>query len=136
MNTSDKGQIAALKFELRALEKGLIASKPTGEGCRYDYVIDDGTLKRVQIKYCNSKTTSSQGAYGISLRTLNKNGGQITFNKYSNNEVDLFIIYLPETDKLYVFDAKEFHGKSGFTLRVRQPLKKFKNCRMAQDYEW
>src|SRR3990172_1003729 len=57
--THHKGELAFLKCSIRALEKGMILSRPTTE-TRYDAILDDGgKLLRVQVKYGDCQSASS-----------------------------------------------------------------------------
>jgi len=46
-----KGELAEAKFLTEALSKGFIVSKPFGDSCEYDFIIDyNGKLNKIQIK--------------------------------------------------------------------------------------
>ena len=54
-----KGEIAQLKVQLRAAEKGVTLSKPLIDS-RYDFIRDDGRKQeRAQVKYASGKSPHS-----------------------------------------------------------------------------
>lgn len=131
-----KGIEAQLKAELRANELGYIVSKPTTECCRYDMIIDDGTsLKRLQVKYCNTPQTSADGSVCINLRKVT-NSKKIA-PCYTEREIDGLVVYLKPVDKLCYFPADFISGKSTITIRYEkaknQQAKKIVNY---LDYLW
>ena len=129
-----KGEIACLKVELRAYEKGAIVSKPSIE-CRYDRVIDiDGRLYRTQIKYANGKSSHAEGAVTARLLGTTRNGKKLY---YSDLEIDALLVYIPKIDKICWFDKKIFTGKGILNIRI-QPTKncQVKGCLMANEYFW
>jgi PD-(D/E)XK endonuclease len=68
-----RGEWAELLFMARAAEHGLFVSKPWGDTCHYDFVVEDESAKllRVQVKSTASirhkgygvRSQGSQGAY-------------------------------------------------------------------------
>jgi len=137
MRTIDKGQIAMLKVELLAAEKGITICKPTIEGLRYDIIIDDnGKLKRVQVKYCDCKTSCSENSYSVNLRKVQNNSNK-DIKLYTENEIDGLLVYLPVIDKVLWFDSKKIANKQVLTIRTDLPKRgHIKNSNMAEDYIW
>ena len=73
--THQKGELAQLMVQARAVQKGFITSKPTVEA-RYDLVIDIlGKLERTQIKYADSWVTD-ESLY-LDLRKETRNNGRV-----------------------------------------------------------
>ncbi len=69
-----KADLARLKVEMRALELGVVCSRPVIEGTRYDCILDTGThLYRAQVKYGNGIPTAASGAVAISLTRVRHN---------------------------------------------------------------
>lgn len=133
--TRVKGELACLKFDLRALEKGGISSKPLME-VPYDRVLDlDGRLYRVQIKYANSKGRTAEGALHLSLRRTSHTG-KISF--YKDSEVDILVVYIPMLDKLcWIGDKTAFINRNSLELRYAPPKNnQKKGCRLIKDYIW
>ena len=136
LNTQQKGQLAQLKVEQRALEKGCMVSRPTTDA-RYDLIVDvGGKLQRVQIKYCSAKVSTSSGSFMVDLRRWAGDKRTVTRN-YTKQEIDALMIYLPATDKVYRLPASLVHEKSSITLRVAPSSNgQHKGIRMASRYEW
>ena len=109
VTTNVKGQIAATKSELRAIELGYIPSKPIFD-TRYDLILDDGDkLIKVQIKYADAKPSNTNGSVAVKLAYANRRKQIYT---YQDSEVDALIVYLPKIDKLCYFNPDIFVGKT------------------------
>lgn len=116
--TQQRGQIAQLKVEQRALELGLIVSKPTVDA-RYDLVLDDGkSLMRVQVKYIGTKSKSSDGSVMVDFRKRHKN--RTLF--YDKSEVDVILAYIPAVDKIVRLGPEHFQGRSAIIIRISPTL--------------
>src|SRR4051794_1656263 len=99
LTTNHRGGLAMAKVEMRAIEKGWVASRPTIE-CRYDLVLDDVLrLYRAQVKYANGLAASgSDGAVAVRLSKWRLDGRR-TLPYYTPNEIDLLLVYVPKTDQ-------------------------------------
>lgn len=140
ITTNQKGQIAQLKVEARAVEKGWVVSR-TSEGARYDLVLDNGSkLYRAQVKWGESKHHNAEGSVQVNLRRFvgNDRDGKRTKTKtYSKDEIDVLLVYVPQVDKVCWFGAEHFDGKPMLIVRYL-PTKngqKYKT-RMVGDYVW
>ena len=131
-----KGQLAVLKMQEKALEVGWSVCFPTVES-RFDAVLvdTDGKCHRVQAKYVDVATSTSEGSVTINLRKKTWNRGKT--KTYSKSEVDAIIAYIPQTKQLVWLGPKVFHKKSSLTLRY-QPSKnnQRRGVRMVSDYVW
>ena len=144
LSTQAKGEIAKLKAELRAAEKGWIVSR-TAEGSRYDLVLDDGKkLYRVQVKYGNGKSTNSQGAICLSLRKFvgddlrrSPEYRKLPRRAYTKEEIDAVVVYIPRIDKICWFGPDVFDNKADLMIRY-EPSKngQKKKIIFAADYFW
>lgn len=136
--THQKGEIAQLKIQIRAAEKGVLVSRPTTEA-RYDIVLDiDGKLIRAQIKYSDHKPSKSAGSKGcIEVRLSRETRGNGKQRTYSKDEVDVILVYLPRVDKIVWLNPDEFHGKASVSLRI-EPTRngQMSGVKMISDYEW
>ena len=118
-DVTTKGLEAQLKAELRANELGYIVSKPTTECCRYDMIIDDGkSLKRIQVKYCDRKPSTSIGAVQLSLNKKSVNGAERPY--YTKEDIDGLIVYVKPIDKLCYFPVEVVSGKKSLMLRYEK----------------
>jgi hypothetical protein len=130
-----KAEIARLKVETRALELGVICSRPSIEGTRYDCILDiDGKLHRAQIKYCNCPASHASGAVTVRLKsTLGQGAGRC----YTTDEVDALLVYIPSIDRICFFPQEVFCGKAGLTIRLEPSRNgQLKGCVIAEKYFW
>lgn len=114
MINKDYGNIGEAAAILHYLKEGFTVSKPLFENCKYDLIVDNGTLFRVQVKTSRYKVPS--GKYQVSFRTTggNRSGmGKVT--TISEDEVDLVFIYL-EDGRIFEFPASELMGRSTINL--------------------
>jgi len=142
MNTRQKAEIAQLKVELRAAEKGWITSR-TNEGSRYDVVLDDGKkLFRVQVKYGGYEGGHATGAVIVDLRKYqgDDRNRQVKRSKrklYSKSEIDCLLVYLPQVDKVCWIKADMFDSKTEVTLRFKPPKNgQKKGVNLVEDFVW
>jgi hypothetical protein len=131
--THAKGEIAKLKTQLRATEKGFTVSIPSLEA-RYDVIVDDGQrLHRVQIKYCDSQ--KSKNAIHVDLRKECRNNGKVKL--YTAIEIDAVVVYSSLTDKCYWLGAEQFNNRQSLALRfAASSNRQEKRVRLAVDFEW
>lgn len=124
------GKLAELKVEARALAKGLILSKPTTDA-RYDFVVDNGkTLQRIQVKYAGIVSAHSSGSTVVDFR--NASG-----RKYSRDDVDLMLVYVPQIDKVLCFDPPMWVNKATITIRFAETANgQRRKIVFAMDYVW
>lgn len=130
-----KADIARLKVEMRALELGIICSRPVVEGTRYDCVLDTGIhLYRVQIKYGNGTPSRSTGAVHVNLRKVI---GKEKNHPYLDNEIDALLIYIPKIDRICWFGPEIFNGKRSISIRIDTAKNsQTKRCFLAAEYLW
>jgi hypothetical protein len=141
MNSKLKGDIAEAVFTAECLKRGWIISKPYGDNCRYDAILDRGNgLERIQIK--SSTFSSERGVIQSATRRIynNQTKGQIC-NSYSKKDIDAFVIYSPELEKLYFVPIDEQENKKYINLRVSSSNKAVKTpknpyIRWANKYEF
>lgn len=137
LDTAQKAEIATAKVQIRAAEKGITLSLPTSDSTRDDAVIDDGNrLYRVQIKYCDRRSTSTDGALSCDLVSYHRSG-KLSHAGYTALEIDAIIVYLPRIDKLLWFGPEIFAGKQAIQIRL-EPTKnrQSKGCLFGSDYIW
>ena len=133
MNSWQKGQIARLKVELRAAEKGAIVSVPTTPDARYDLIVDWlGRLYRAQVKYAGGISAKCQG---VSIVGLTK--GERGEKRYSSDEIDVLLVYLPCADQVCWLGPEIFHGKTAVQIR-HLPAKnnQIKGCVLLAEHIW
>lgn len=133
--TTIKGELACLKFEQRAIEKGAIVSKPTLE-CEYDRIVDfEGSLHRVQIKYADSKPSNSEGAVQAGIGKAGTKHG--SHKPYTNKDIDAIVVYVPKVNKICWLPPDVWSGKKNLQLRyVKSKNNQTKGIRLVDDYVW
>ncbi|MBV9924928.1 MAG: hypothetical protein JOZ96_07945 [Acidobacteria bacterium] len=132
--THQKGEIAQLKVQLRAAEKGVVLSRPLVES-RYDFILDDGRrLERVQVKYAGGKSPHSAGSVKVNLKSWE---GRRLRRRYCASEVDALLVYVPQLDEVLRFEAELFCERASFTVRL-EPAKngQTKSILNARDFIW
>ena len=131
MNTMVKGELAQLKAELRAIEKGFVTSRPTSIA-RYDLVIDDGSkLWRTQVKYAGAPSNKTPNSVVVSLAYQARDKSE---HAYTEKEVDSLVVYVPQVDKLLWFTAEQFCGKLKLQVKFRGEQRS--NSIWYEDYIW
>jgi|GEM_PF-2676571 len=133
-STHQKGEIAQLEVLLRAIEKGVVLSKPMVES-RYDFILDDGQkLERVQVKYASGKAPHSQGSVRIDLKSWE---GRKMRRRYRADEVDVLLVYIPQIDEVLRFEANIFCERDCLFVRI-EPAKngQTKGILNAKDFIW
>jgi hypothetical protein len=134
--TNFLGELAVAKVVLHAIEKGVGVFRPVVE-CRYDLIIDDGNLYRVQVKYAGGKSPKQcRGVIPVGLKKSRKDG-RPPLKSYTAEEIDAVLVYLPATDQLLWFGPEIFVGRSFLHIRL-EPARngQKKGCLMAADYVW
>lgn len=112
-HTKTKGDIGVLKTQCSLAENGYTVLLPLTEHSSYDLVAEKaGTFRRIQVKY----RSASNGRIEVAFKNTwsDRNGRHVA--KVDKNEVDLYAVYCPDTDKVYYFDPKQF--SSSVTLRL------------------
>jgi len=133
--TGDKGHYAMLKMQLYAQNMAAIVSLPTIAHCRYDAIIDwNNILYRAQVKYVNRDSTD--GSVSVDLGSTTRNG-KIISTCYTNDEIDVLLIYIPKIDMVLWIGPELFHGKSSLNIRWRDGRgNNGLSSLIAQDLEW
>ena len=111
-------------------------SLPTEASSRYDAIVDDGrSLLRVQIKWGGAASSHSKNAVEVDLRKGNNT--RLKTRKYSEEEIDLLLVYLAEEDRVLAFGPEVFHNKASIFIRTAPPLNGItKRVLMSEDYVW
>jgi len=137
MNTNNKGQLAVLKIQQRAMEKDFIVSIPTTESV-YDLLIENnGKILKIQCKYGDGKVSKdSEGSVRIEMArktALTK----YKHDTYSSKDIDLVLVYVPKIDKILCFGPEQFENKRMLCVRIEKPKNgQKKNIKWANDFIW
>lgn len=87
-------------------------SIPLNDTQGYDLVIDDGTLKRVQIKTTKAKT---QTGYIVQLKNSGGSSGKSVIRSFDNTKSDILFILTKNGDR-YEIPTSIIKAKSTITL--------------------
>jgi len=112
-DTKRVGDLSELIVALRLAQAGYVVSKPYGENCRYDLLIDDGEIiSRVQVK------TGRLRKGVIEFHTYSTHSHRKgAFCKPYTNQIDFFGVYAPDLDSAYLLPIPDTAPLSG-SLRV------------------
>lgn len=129
MNSKKVGDVSVANIIAKLLEFGYVVSVPFGDSLRYDLIVDIGVrLLRVQCK-----TARIQNDYLLYNHTsiTTKNGKRVSIS-YTNEEIDLLLVWSPDLCKVYSVPLEEFAQ-----LRL-EPTKNGQQAkvRWAKDYEF
>jgi hypothetical protein len=103
---------------------------PFGVNQRYDLVLDSGRgFLRVQCKTGRLR----DGVIRFSAQSVQSNTARTRAKAYAG-EVDLFAVYCPDNDRVYVIPVEEVPATAMY-LRVEPPRnRQRKGVRWAEDY--
>jgi hypothetical protein len=114
MNTKQQGDIGVAKAIYAYTALGYAVSIPNTDNTKYDLIIDNGELLRVQVKTTRYKTDS--GIYKALLKT---NGGNQSWNgtvsKLDSSNFDILFV-LTEDGNMYEFPSEYVNGMSNINL--------------------
>lgn len=130
-NTKQIGDISEAKVISRFIELGITVSIPFGDNQRYDLIADmEGKLLKIQIKTGRLK----RGV--IHFYTYNFSGSGKRAKKMDyKNSCNLFAVYCPENDNIYVIPVKTCSANGAF-LRINKPKNnQKKGINWAEKYE-
>lgn len=84
---------------------GYPVSKPFGDRCKYDFIIDiDGELQRIQVKG-TSRMEGERDAYRCCIAS-----GSSKKEKYLKKDVDFIAVYVIPLDVWYMIPVDEIKG--------------------------
>lgn len=117
-NTKTKGDIGELEAALWFIRNGFNVSKPIGDNCNYDMIVDkDNCLSRVQVK----SRSSSNNRIRVELRSTMRN-----YNKtYTDVDVDLFFIYDIVTGRMAILDWNDVGDRKELWLTMDNTFAKY-----------
>ncbi|MGH9198272.1 MAG: group I intron-associated PD-(D/E)XK endonuclease, partial [Acidimicrobiia bacterium] len=121
----------------RLVQAGRTVLVPFGENTRYDYVIEekDGSFTRVQVKTGRLRKGAIVFATCSTSYHHPNNRGMVAYKHCYRGQADLFGVYCPETDAIYLVPVSEV-GTTTAALRVESTRNnQSKKIRWASDYE-
>lgn len=133
MNSKDKGNIGEALALAEFIKYGVSVSIPYGDNARYDLVADfNGKLNKIQVKYCNQKISENNSVICPCASSTNH-----TTNKHYTtyeNDIDYFVFYLAEWDKLLLVPIEKIGTKKSIMFRMDKPKNNQSNCNLVKDY--
>ena len=112
-NSKTIGDLAELKVAAMFAEKGCFVSKPLTDNAPYDLIIDDGQLKKVQVK----ARCERDDKVLVELRTTMVN----YVRNYEKDDFDLLAVYNTNSGKIAVFNWDQIGDRKSLTLRTTAP---------------
>lgn len=112
-NTKTIGDLAELKVAAMFAEKGCFVSKPLTDNAPYDLIIDDGSLKRIQVKARCERDSKVL----VELRTTMVNYTR----EYEKEDFDLLAVYNTDSGKIALFNWDQIGDRKSLTLRTTSP---------------
>ena len=116
-----KGEIAEALFVAKVLGLGMNVSKPFGQNCRYDFMVEVmGKAARVQVKSTWQRKKVSSFSFPVSRKGKTeyvvRAGGTTTrgARRYRASEVDYIAAYVGPEDEWYVIPVRKI--PSAFTI--------------------
>jgi hypothetical protein len=116
-----RGEWAELHFILRAIELGLILSKPYGDSAPYDLIVDhQGHFLRIQVKCTLYKRDNSYQCCLTANHIL-----------YTPDEIDFFAAYVIPADVFYILPLAATHNQSDIILSPHRKNSKYSQYKEA-----
>ncbi len=111
----DRGHWVEMQFMARASAHGLIVSKPWGDTCRYDFIVEHkGRFSRVQVK------STAQYRPGTGWVVQLRAG-----RTYSRSQIEFFAIYVIEEEAWYIVPIGLVAGHFSLMVNPRNGRNKF-----------
>ena len=112
-NSKTIGDLAELKVAAMFAEKGYFVSKPLTDNAPYDLIIDDGSLKKVQVK----ARCERDNKVLVELRTTMVN----YVRDYDKDDFDLLAVYNTDSGKIAIFNWDQIGDRRSLTIRTTPP---------------
>jgi hypothetical protein len=94
MNSNQKGNLGLGRAIAHFTASGAIVSIPLTDSQPYDLIVDDGTLRKVQVR--NTGHQNASGNYEVSLRVqMSRTSSGITWKKFTSSDWDDLFVYSP-----------------------------------------
>lgn len=110
------GMTVAMTYFVAA---GHTVSIPLNDCQKYDLIVDDGTIKRVQVK---TATQYVDNAWRVELRTSNSTRSGLVARPFDNTKVDILFVVCNDMS-MYLIPTKDFEPKS--VVRLGEKYKEF-----------
>mgnify|MGYP001572140472 CR=1 FL=1 len=125
-DTKLRADIAESAVIVELLKRGFKVLRPIGDRLPYDLGVDvDGKLIRIQVK--SAWYEASKQLHTVDVRRTKTNRRRMRRDRYTSDDFDVAILYLPDQGTCYVMPVRVFTSyQSGISLverkkRQRQP---------------
>lgn len=133
MNSKDKGNIGESLALSEFVKRNITVSIPFGDNARYDLIAEfNGKLNKIQVKYCNQKISENNSINCPCSSSLNHTINKV-YTTYEN-EIDYFVFYLAEWDKILLVPIQEIGNKKNMVFRLDKPKNNQSNCNLVENY--
>ena len=133
MNTKRYGNIGEAKTLSKFVELGIPVYVPFGDNEKTDLVIGIGNkLIKLQIKTCIAHTN---GCSNFNVAAINYIKGKTNRHKYTKEEIDYFVLYDLEFDKLYMLEVPAIPINTISLRHFKSKNPYVTNIKYASDYE-
>ncbi|HEX8455888.1 MAG TPA: group I intron-associated PD-(D/E)XK endonuclease [Pyrinomonadaceae bacterium] len=127
-----KGNSAEAVVLAAYIQAGFLVSVPFGGGAAYDLIVDTGArLIRVQVK--TGKLESGCIVYNARRHRGSKYN---SFKRYRADELDVFTVWCPRNQQLYVVPAEHSLTIEGRLRIIETQNFQEKKIKWARDYAW
>jgi hypothetical protein len=130
MKTATRGNAAEARILAEFVGRDFDVLTPFGSGQPYDLVVDIGGSRFLRVQ-CKTAWLVSRGCLAFHCRSTDHGKGRQTYDGLA----DLFAVYLPTTDLIYLIPTEAVPGHLG-RLRL-EPAKnnQRRGVRFAADFE-
>jgi PD-(D/E)XK endonuclease len=105
-----RGELAEIRFMLKAAGLGFGVAKPWGDSERYDFILDSGEQRwRVQVKSTYVARTHSDTVHAQGHSGGNNKG-------YTAEQIDMLVAYIVAEDAWYVIPVAAFAPRTMLAL--------------------
>ena len=135
MNSKEKGNIGEGLALAEFIKRGIQVSIPFGDNARYDLIAEfNGKLNKIQVKYCNQQISENNSINCPCASSTNH-----TTNKHLTtyeNDIDYFVFYLVEWDKIILVPIEKIGTKKSILFRLDKHKNNQSNYNLVSDYEF
>jgi hypothetical protein len=115
-NNKKQSELSELSFQVKAVEKGLIVSRPISDNYKYDLIVDNGIdLQRIQVKSCSYMYRKN--AYKVSI-----GHGASNKKSYDKKMIDFYAVYLVDFSAWYIIPVEKIQGKKTLYLNAIESI--------------
>lgn len=132
-NSKTIGNIGEVKTLSKFVELGFPTFIPFGDNEKCDLISEfNGKLNKIQVK-TSEKSKNGIMVFNLVSSTINKK--HVVKHIYSKEEIDYFVLYNVERDKLFLLNIEEVLGLETISIRYLPPRNKQTiGIRMEEDY--